>query len=275
MSFGRSQMRSARRFILAFSALVTGSLAFASGAGAVSEDVKKACKSDYFRHCASHEVGSPELRQCMRTVGENLSTPCLVALVKAGEITKEDVERHNAAKASGQTLGKVAQTPKPKAPKTKSKVAQQEKAPKANAKVTQAQKAKPNAKVVQASAAGKVPAAKFSAGAKSKTKVQTASNERKAAVAQAKPPKNAASASKVAKVAEKPDFTQPPPRKTKTATYDAPIASEPEVAYTHNLCRAKRLNGTVAEFTCGLDQRCCYLPLSDQEYCRPLGKPCF
>ncbi|WP_291161295.1 hypothetical protein [Hyphomicrobium sp.] len=32
----------------------------------------------------------------MRKVGDGLSTPCLVALVQEGEITKEDVERHNA-----------------------------------------------------------------------------------------------------------------------------------------------------------------------------------
>lgn len=70
-----------------------------SSAFAVSDRVKSACRDDYFQHCSQYMVGSEELRQCMRKVGEDLSTPCLVALVQDGEITKEDVERHNAAKA--------------------------------------------------------------------------------------------------------------------------------------------------------------------------------
>jgi hypothetical protein len=68
---------------------------------AVSDNVKHACRDDYFQHCSQYAVGSEELRQCMRKVGEDLSTPCLVALVQEGEITKADVDRHNAAKAGG------------------------------------------------------------------------------------------------------------------------------------------------------------------------------
>lgn len=71
----------------------------AGNAYAVSDRVKSACRNDYFQHCSQYAVGSDELRQCMRNVGEDLSTPCLVALVQEGEITKEDVTRHNAAKA--------------------------------------------------------------------------------------------------------------------------------------------------------------------------------
>ena len=70
-----------------------------ASAYAVSDSVKSACRNDYFQHCSQFMVGSDELRQCMRSVGEDLSTPCLVALVQEGEITKADVERHNAAKA--------------------------------------------------------------------------------------------------------------------------------------------------------------------------------
>jgi len=81
-----------------------GSAAFAIAllpsveASAVSESVKSACRNDYFEHCSQYAVDTEELRQCMRKVGENLSTPCLVALVQDGQITKEDVARHNAAK---------------------------------------------------------------------------------------------------------------------------------------------------------------------------------
>jgi hypothetical protein len=65
---------------------------------AVSERVQQACRDDYYQHCSQYSVGTEELRQCMRKVGEGLSAPCLVALVQDGEITKEDVDRHNAAK---------------------------------------------------------------------------------------------------------------------------------------------------------------------------------
>ncbi len=76
---------------------------------AVSDNVKHACRDDYFQHCSQYAVGSDELRQCMRKVGEDLSTPCLVALVQEGEITKADVDRHNAAKS---TVTKSASTKK-------------------------------------------------------------------------------------------------------------------------------------------------------------------
>jgi hypothetical protein len=78
-------------------------------AHAVSERVKSACRNDYFAHCSQYAVDTEELRQCMRKVGEDLSTPCLVALVEDGQITKEDVARHNAAKeAATKTKSEVA-----------------------------------------------------------------------------------------------------------------------------------------------------------------------
>lgn len=76
---------------------------------AVTDNVRQACRSDYYQHCSRFSVGTEELRQCMRKVGQDLSTPCLVALVQAGEITPADVERHNAAKA-GKTVSKTAAT---------------------------------------------------------------------------------------------------------------------------------------------------------------------
>ncbi len=53
---------------------------------AVSREVKIACRADYFAHCSMHAVGSPGLRKCMRDVGPNLSRPCIVALIAAGEV---------------------------------------------------------------------------------------------------------------------------------------------------------------------------------------------
>ncbi len=74
---------------------------------AVDDNVRQACRGDYYQHCSQFSLGTEELRKCMRSVGEGLSTPCLVALVQAGEITKADVERHNAAKA-GKNATKTA-----------------------------------------------------------------------------------------------------------------------------------------------------------------------
>lgn len=82
------------------SAIFAISLLTSASAYAVSDRVKSACRDDYFQHCSQYAVGSDELRQCMRKVGEDLSTPCLVALVQDGEISKADVERHNAEKTA-------------------------------------------------------------------------------------------------------------------------------------------------------------------------------
>jgi hypothetical protein len=82
-----------------FVAAAFGSFVLSSAyAYAVSDHVRQACRDDYYQHCSQFSIGTDELRQCMRSVGEGLSAPCLVALVREGEISKADVERHNAAK---------------------------------------------------------------------------------------------------------------------------------------------------------------------------------
>lgn len=69
---------------LALAALTLGS----ASAGAVSSNVKNACSNDYFKFCPSHAVGSASLRACMRQVGKRLSSGCIDALVKSGEIKR-------------------------------------------------------------------------------------------------------------------------------------------------------------------------------------------
>ena len=81
------------RATVALAALALSSL----GAYAVSDRAREACKADYYQHCSQFSVGTDELRQCMRNVGERLSTPCLAALAQDGEITKADVERYHAS----------------------------------------------------------------------------------------------------------------------------------------------------------------------------------
>jgi hypothetical protein len=62
----------------------------AQDASAYSQAVRHACRGDYFTHCNTYEVGSTELRKCMRKVGRGLSAPCQQALVTSGEVAKEN-----------------------------------------------------------------------------------------------------------------------------------------------------------------------------------------
>ncbi|HYD15069.1 MAG TPA: hypothetical protein VEA77_01580 [Hyphomicrobium sp.] len=89
----------------AFTAFVlTGALS--TQAGAVSLGVKLACASDYYSYCSQHAVGSPAVRQCMRSHGPQLSNRCVSALIAAGEVSKSEVDRKRAMaakKAASQT----------------------------------------------------------------------------------------------------------------------------------------------------------------------------
>lgn len=69
----------------------------ATEASAVSLRVKMACASDYYAHCSQHAVGSPGVRQCMRTNGPKLSRGCINALIDAGEVSKTEVARRSAS----------------------------------------------------------------------------------------------------------------------------------------------------------------------------------
>lgn len=78
-------------------AAVMGVLALqTSQASAVSSAVKMACMGDYLANCSKHQVGSAQLRQCMRAVGAGLSKRCINALVAAGEVSKSEVSRKSA-----------------------------------------------------------------------------------------------------------------------------------------------------------------------------------
>ena len=68
----------------------------ASTAGAVSQAVKNACSNDYHSHCDKLEVGSQQLRTCMRGVAAKLSKSCIQALVDNKEVTQADIEAYRA-----------------------------------------------------------------------------------------------------------------------------------------------------------------------------------
>lgn len=71
--------------------------AAATSASAVSLHVKLACSRDYYAYCSQFASDSPEVRQCMRSVGKRLSERCFNALVDEGEVSPTEVARRAAA----------------------------------------------------------------------------------------------------------------------------------------------------------------------------------
>ena len=76
------------RKLLALAMLLVTILA--QDAFAYSREVRRACRADYYAHCNTHAVGSPELRTFMRKVGKRLSSGCIGALKASGEVAKEN-----------------------------------------------------------------------------------------------------------------------------------------------------------------------------------------
>jgi hypothetical protein len=77
------------KYVLALAALA----ASGSSALAISQQVKVACRGDYFAYCSAHAVGSPGLRQCMRANAKQLSAGCKSALIASGEAGKTTVAK--------------------------------------------------------------------------------------------------------------------------------------------------------------------------------------
>lgn len=88
----------AARAALAAAVAICSLAASVNEASATSLAVKMACASDYYAHCSQHDPDSPGVRKCMRSVGRNLSSRCINALVAAGEVSKSVVEKQVAAK---------------------------------------------------------------------------------------------------------------------------------------------------------------------------------
>lgn len=82
--------------LVGLAALLLGlGLLMPAPASAVSASVRNACTGDYFNFCAGMEVGSQELRRCFNRNGAKLSTGCVSALVKAGEVSQAEVNRRS------------------------------------------------------------------------------------------------------------------------------------------------------------------------------------
>jgi hypothetical protein len=52
------------------------------------ESVKSACKRDFKSFCPGYDINSAALRQCMRSVANELSPRCVEALERSGEKRK-------------------------------------------------------------------------------------------------------------------------------------------------------------------------------------------
>jgi hypothetical protein len=61
-----------------------------------SKPVQKTCANDYKKHCGRYGIETEALRLCMDRAGHGLSKTCVDALVDAGEVSKEEVERRKA-----------------------------------------------------------------------------------------------------------------------------------------------------------------------------------
>ena len=66
-----------------------GVLVAAGDATAYTARVRSACKTDFYKFCPSYKPDSPQLRECMRSAGGNISNRCLDALADSGEISRK------------------------------------------------------------------------------------------------------------------------------------------------------------------------------------------
>ena len=87
------ETRSAARAVATSAFALIGAATTASDAFAVSLGVQLACATDYFAHCSAYSPDSPQVRSCMRAVGNGLSRRCVRALVAAGEVSAAEVAR--------------------------------------------------------------------------------------------------------------------------------------------------------------------------------------
>lgn len=58
-----------------------------------SKAVQNACVSDYKAHCGEYGIETEALRVCMDRAGRQLTKACVDALVAAGEVSEQEVER--------------------------------------------------------------------------------------------------------------------------------------------------------------------------------------
>ena len=84
------KLKSAAAALAAFAVIFT---LMPDPAGAVTERMKRDCRSDYSRYCAKYKFGSEGLRACMSRSIRKVSNRCINALVAGGEMSKAQADR--------------------------------------------------------------------------------------------------------------------------------------------------------------------------------------
>jgi hypothetical protein len=92
-SLVKTARKASRAVLTSAVALAAGTTVMAGNASAFSLGVQLACATDYYAHCSAYSLGSPQLRSCMRAVGNGLSKRCVDALVASGEVSAAEVAR--------------------------------------------------------------------------------------------------------------------------------------------------------------------------------------
>lgn len=82
--------------VVAATVAMSGIALTSTQASAVSLSVQLACASDYYSYCSKQDPDGPGVRSCMRANGPKLSKSCIKALIDAGEVSKDEVERRTA-----------------------------------------------------------------------------------------------------------------------------------------------------------------------------------
>ena len=85
-------MKMCNRVLIAALSVVAGT-GVADAQHTYSKAVQKACAKDYKAHCGQYGIETEALRLCMDRSGQRLTKTCVDALVAAGEVSKQEVER--------------------------------------------------------------------------------------------------------------------------------------------------------------------------------------
>jgi hypothetical protein len=94
---GEATVMNSYRAKLLVASVAAACLAAAAQAQPISKAVQAACKEDYKQYCSEYGLETSGLRSCMDRNGHNLSKTCVNALVQAGEVSQEEVDRRKRA----------------------------------------------------------------------------------------------------------------------------------------------------------------------------------
>ena len=98
-----------RHCIAACTALAAFALvSLPASAGAITERQKRNCRVDYQKFCKDYGLGTEGLRACMSRSVKKLSSPCVGALVDAGEMTKAQADKLRKTPAKKTTSKKTS-----------------------------------------------------------------------------------------------------------------------------------------------------------------------